>query len=78
MLTNLEENDLTESKNRALRVMRFTIHTGLIRTPFELQNGRQPTTEFTSIVKDGKTCLSVWSNIYFSTKQTANPNTCGP
>ena len=29
-LTNLEEGtDLTESVNRALRVLRFTIHTGL-------------------------------------------------
>ena len=37
MLTNLEEGtDLTESVNWALRVMRFTIYTGLKRTPFEL------------------------------------------
>ena len=43
MLTNLEEGtDLTESVNQALRVMCFTIHTGLKRTPFELHHGRKP------------------------------------
>ena len=31
---------LTESVNRALRVLRFTIHTGLKLTPFELHLGR--------------------------------------
>ena len=56
MLTNLEEGtDLTESVNRALRVMRFTIHTGLKRTPFEPHHGRKPKTELTNIVKDVKT-----------------------
>ena len=67
MLTNLEEGtDLTESVNRALRVMRFTIHTGLKRTPFELHHGRKPRTELTNIVKDGKTYLSDWSVISIS------------
>ena len=67
MLTNLEEGtDLTESVNRALRVMRFTIHTGLKRTPFELHHGRKPRTELTNIVKDGKTYLSDWSEISIS------------
>ena len=62
MLTNLEEGtDLTESVNRALRVLRFTIHTGLKRTPFELHHGRKPRTEPTNTVKDGKTYLSDWS-----------------
>ena len=56
MLTNLEEGiELTESVNRALRVLRFTIHTGLKRTPFELHRIRKPRTELTNIVKDGKT-----------------------
>ena len=64
MLTNLEEGiELNESINRALRVMRFTIHTGLKRTPFELHHGRKPRTELTNIVKDGKTYLSDWSEI---------------
>ena len=67
MLTNLEEGiDLNESINRALRVMRFTIHTGLKRTPFELHHGRKPRTELTNIVKDGKTYLSDWSEISIS------------
>ena len=67
MLTNLEEGtDLTKSVNRALRVMRFTIHTGMKRTPFELHHGRKPRTELTNIVKDGKTYLSDWSEISIS------------
>ena len=80
MLTNLEEGtDLTESVNRALRVMRFTIHTGLKRTPFELHHGRKPRTELTNIVKDGKNIfIRLVRNIYFSTKQTEDSNLCGP
>ena len=67
MLTNLEEGiELNESINRALRVMRFTIHTGLKRTPFELHHGRKPRTELTNIVKDGKTYLSDWSEKFIS------------
>ena len=57
---------LTESVNRALRVMRFTIHTGLKITPFELHHGRKPRTELTNIVKDGKTYLSNWSEMTLS------------
>ena len=50
MLANLEEgNELTESVNRALRMMRFTIHTGLKRTPFDLHHGRKPRTELPNI-----------------------------
>ena len=67
MLTNLEEGiELNESINQALRVMRFTIHTGLKRTPFELHHGRKPRTELTNIIKDGKTYLSDWSEISIS------------
>ena len=67
MLTNLEEEiELNESLNRALRVMRFTIHTGLKRTPFELHHGRKPRTELTNIIKNGKTYLSDWSEISIS------------
>ena len=59
MLTNLEEgNDLTESIHRAIRVMHFSIHTGLKRTRFELHYSRNPRTELTNIVKDRKTYLS--------------------
>ena len=50
-IANLEDGiGLTESVNRALRVMRFTIHTGLKVTPFELHQGRKPRTELTNIV----------------------------
>ena len=39
-MTNLEDGQyLTESVNQALRVMRFTIHTGLKIAPFELHHG---------------------------------------
>ena len=58
--------NLTESVNRAIRVMRFTVHTGLKKTPFELHHGRKPRTELTNIVKDGKTFLSDWSEIFIS------------
>ena len=69
MLTNLEEGiELNESINRELRVMRFTIHTGLKRTPFELHHGRKPRTELPNIVKDGKTYLSDWSEISISAR----------
>ena len=56
---NMENGkNLTESVNQALRVMRFTVHTGLKKTPFELHHGRKPRTELTNIIKDGKTYLS--------------------
>ena len=74
MLTKLEEGtDLTESVNRALRVMRFTIHTRLKRTPFELHHGRKPRTELTNIVKDRKTYLSDWSEISISANKPKIP-----
>ena len=67
VLTNMEDGqNLTESVNRALRVMRFTVHTGLKKTPFELHHGRKPRTELTNIVKDGKTFLSDWSKLFIS------------
>ena len=48
IITNMEDGvSLTESVNRALRVMRFTIHTRLKLTPFELHHGRKPRTELT-------------------------------
>ena len=46
--------------------MRFTVHTGLKKTPFELHHGRKPRTEITKTVKDGKTFLSDWSDISIS------------
>ena len=42
ILANLEDElCLTECVNRALKVMWFTIHTGLKLTPFELHHGRK-------------------------------------
>ena len=67
ILANMEDGFcLTKSVNRALRVMRFTIHTGLKLTPFELHHGRKPRTDLTNIVKDGKAHLSNWSEMTVS------------
>ena len=67
IVANLEDGiGITESVNRALRVMRFTIHTGLKITPFELHHGRKPRPELTNIVIDGKTYLSNWSEMPIS------------
>ena len=67
VLANMEDgNNLTESVNRALKVMRFTKHTGLKKTPFELHHGRKPRTELTNIIKDGKSFLSNWSELSVS------------
>ena len=64
MNTNLEENIcLTECVNRALNVMRFTIHTGIKITPFELHYGRKPRTELTNVIKNGRSFLSNWSEL---------------
>ena len=58
ILATLENNlCLTECVNRALKVMRFTIHTGLKTTPLELHHGRKPRTELSNLVKDGKSYL---------------------
>ena len=75
ILANMEDGIcLTESVNRELRAMRFTIHRGFQIKPFELHHGRKPRTELTNIVKDGKTYLSNC----FSTEHTKNSNLCGP
>ena len=67
VLANMEDrNNLTESVNRAIKVMRFTIHTGLKKTPFELHHGRKPRTELTNIIKGGKSFLSNWSELSVS------------
>ena len=64
---NLEDGiGITEGVNRALRVMRFTVHTGLKMKPFELHHGRKPRTELTNIVKAVKTYLSNWSEMPIS------------
>ena len=64
IIANWEDNIcLTECVKRALNVMRFTIHTGLKTTPFELHHGRKPRTELTNVTKDGKSFLSNWREI---------------
>ena len=67
VLANMEDgNSLIESVNRALKVMRVTIHTGLKKPPFELHHGRKPRTELINIIKDGKSFLSNWSELFVS------------
>ena len=70
ILANLEDNlCLTECVNRALKVMRFTIHTGSKLTPFELHHGRKRRTELTNLVKDGKSFLSDWTELSVSAEK---------
>ena len=67
IITNLEDGlKLTKSVNRAPRVMRFTIHTGLKTTLFELHHGRKPRTKVTNIIRDRKPYLSNWSEMAIS------------
>ena len=66
VLANMEVgNNLTESVNRALKVMRFTIHTRLKKTPIELHHGRKPRTELTNIIKDGNHSYPIDQNCPF-------------
>ena len=69
-------NNLTESVNRALRVIRFTVHTGLKKTLFELHHGRKSKTELTNIIKDGKTFILLVRTSYFSTNKAKDANLC--
>ena len=71
-------NNLTKSVNRELRVMRFTVHTGLKKTPFELHHGKKPRTELTNFVKDGKNTYLMVRIFYFSANQAKDTNLSGP
>ena len=64
LLAKMENgNNLTESVKRALKVMRFTIHTGLKTTPVEIHHGREPKTELKNIIKERKSFSSDWSEL---------------
>ena len=70
IVANLEDNlCLTECVNTAIKVMRFTIHTGLKLTPFELHHGRKPRTELTSLGKNSKSFLSDWTELSVSAEK---------
>ena len=72
-IANFEDGiSLTESVNRALLVMCFTIHTGFKITLFELHLGRKPGTELTNIIKNRKTYLSNWSEMTISAPNRPN------
>ena len=50
ILTNLEDDiHLRESVNRALYVLRFTIHSETKKTPFEIHFGREPRTKSSNL-----------------------------
>ena len=62
--TNLEDGiGLVESINRALFVMRFTIHTGKGKTPFELHHGRKPRTRIINLTNKQTSLLSDWKTL---------------
>ena len=63
---------LTESINQELRVMRFTIHTGLRVSPFEQHHRREPIPELINIIKGNQSYLSDWTtlNVSVPPKQT--------
>ena len=70
ILADLKDNlCLTECVNRALKVMRFTRHTGLKLTQSELHHGRMPRTELTILVKDDKSFLSDWTELSVSAEK---------
>ena len=67
LVANSETNlCLTECVIRTIKVGRFTIHTGLKITPFELHHGIKPRIELTNLVEDCKSYLSDWSELCFS------------
>ena len=74
IIANLEDKiGFNQTVNRALRVMRLTIHTGLKVNPYELHHGRKPRSQLANIVKDNKRYLSgSKNNEHFLTTKT-NP-----
>ena len=46
--------------------MRYTIHTGIKVSPFELHHGRKPRTELTNKVKDSKSYSCDWETMNVS------------
>ena len=53
----------TENLRRALRMMQFTVHTGIKFSPFESHPGRQTGTELTKTAKSNKSYLSDWATL---------------
>ena len=63
----------TESINWALRVIRFTIHTGLKVSLFELHHGTIPRIELTNIVTGNKIYFSEWKTMNVSVPPKETP-----
>ena len=70
--------NLTKCLIRASRVMRFTVHTGLRKTPFKIHHGGKSRTELTNINKDGETYSSDWSELFISATEAKDTNLSGP
>ena len=67
VIANKEDgNNPTVSVNRALRVMRFTVHTRLKKTPFALHHGTKPRPEISNFVENVKTYISDCSELSIS------------
>ena len=78
ILANMEDgNNLTESVNRALRVMRFTIHTGLKKTSIRT-SPRSKTGNGANQYNKRRKIISVKlvRTIHFSTKSAQNTDRC--
>ena len=58
-----EEIGFKESVSRALRVMPFSLYSGLKVSPFEIHHGRKRTTEKTNILKDNTSYLCDWKTM---------------
>ena len=54
--------DLKTLISKTATVMRFTVHTGVTKIPFELHHGRKPRTDLTNIVKDVKPFYLIGQN----------------
>ena len=88
ILANLEDEIyLRESVNRALYVLRFTIHSETKKTPFEIHLGREPRTKLSNLknaVSVDSKDLSVYitrnsageitDHLVMSKKKTVDPN----
>ena len=67
IIDNFEFNvGFSQSINRALKVLQFTIHTRTKINPLELRRDREPMTELSNTVKVNKSCLSDWTKVNIS------------
>ena len=69
----------TERVSLALRILLFTIHTGLKVASSELHHGEKPRTNLTNMVKDKESCWSDCTKYNISGMATeTDSHLCGP